>query len=102
MRTPDDRPRPHSDDPLHGVTLERILTELVDHYGWDAMGERVRVRCFTSDPSVTSSLKFLRRTPWARHKVEAMYRALLRTRARTARPRAPAPGVAAPAPNASA
>jgi uncharacterized protein (DUF2132 family) len=75
-------PRDPSRDPLHGVTLERLLTELVDHYGWQAMGERVPVRCFTSDPSVSSSLKFLRRTPWAREKVEAMYRDLVRERAR--------------------
>jgi uncharacterized protein (DUF2132 family) len=77
---PDDRPR----DPLHGVTLERMLNELVEHFGWPAMGERIRIRCFTSDPSIPSSLRFLRRTPWAREKVEAMYLFMLRERARQA------------------
>ncbi len=62
-----------SPDPLHGVTLEMILTRLVDRLGWDEMGRRIDIRCFTSDPSVSSSLKFLRRTPWARAKVEALY-----------------------------
>ena len=62
-----------SPDPLHGVTLEMILTRLVERLGWDEMGRRVDIRCFTSDPSVASSLKFLRRMPWARKKVEALY-----------------------------
>jgi uncharacterized protein (DUF2132 family) len=75
----------HPKDPLHGVTLERMLNELVSHYGWDAMGKRIAIRCFTSDPSVPSSLKFLRKTPWAREKVEAMYLSMLRERARHAR-----------------
>ena len=75
-----------SSNPMHGVTLERILNELVEHYGWNAMGQKIDIRCFNSDPSVTSSLKFLRRTPWAREKVEAMYRDLLRVRARQPRP----------------
>ncbi len=60
-------------DPLHGVTLETILTSLVAQYGWEELGERIRVNCFVSDPSVKSSLKFLRKTPWARQKVEALY-----------------------------
>jgi len=60
-------------DPLHGVTLEKIVTALVAHYGWDELGRRISIRCFTSDPSLSSSLKFLRRTPWARSKVEALY-----------------------------
>ena len=60
-------------DPLHGVTLEMILTRLVKHYGWEEMGRTVRIRCFTNDPSVKSSLQFLRRTAWARSKVEALY-----------------------------
>lgn len=60
-------------DPLHGVTLEMILTRLVDQYGWDELGDRIPVKCFTNDPSVKSSLKFLRRTPWARKKVETLY-----------------------------
>lgn len=81
MTNPSDRPR----DPLHGVTLERMLTELVEHFGWPAMGERVRVRCFTSDPSVPSSLKFLRKTPWARAKVERMYLQMVRQRAKGAK-----------------
>ena len=60
-------------DPLHGVTLEMILTQLVEHYGWEEMGRIVRIKCFTNDPSIKSSLQFLRRTPWARSKVEALY-----------------------------
>ena len=76
---------PDPRNPLHGVTLERMLTELVDHFGWAAMGERIPIRCFTSDPSVSSSLKFLRKTPWAREKVEGMYLYMLRERARQAR-----------------
>jgi uncharacterized protein (DUF2132 family) len=64
---------PGEGDPLHGVTLERIVTELVERYGWEELGKRIAIRCFTSDPSVASSLKFLRRTPWARTKVEALY-----------------------------
>jgi len=60
-------------DPLHGVTLEMILTQLVKHYGWEEMGRTVRIKCFTNDPSIKSSLQFLRRTPWARSKVEALY-----------------------------
>ena len=71
-------------NPFQGVTLERMLNELVDHFGWKTMGERVAIRCFTSDPSVSSSLKFLRKTPWAREKVEGMYLAMLRERARGA------------------
>ena len=59
-------------DPLHGVTLEMILTELVEYYGWEEMGRTVRIKCFTNDPSIKSSLQFLRRTPWARNKVEAL------------------------------
>ncbi|MFC1467909.1 VF530 family DNA-binding protein [Verrucomicrobiota bacterium] len=60
-------------NPLHGVTLEKMLNELVEHYGWDELGERIRIRCFSYDPSIKSSLKFLRKTPWARAKVEALY-----------------------------
>jgi len=69
-------------DPLHGVTLQRILEELVEHHGWDTMARRVRIRCFESEPSVKSSLTFLRKTPWAREKVEAMYVAMVRGRRR--------------------
>ena len=60
-------------NPLHGVTLERILTELEAKYGFEELARRIRIRCFTHDPSVASSLKFLRKTPWARAKVEALY-----------------------------
>jgi uncharacterized protein (DUF2132 family) len=66
------RPIP-SKDPLHGKTLESIVTELVDFYGWEQLGNMVNLRCFQLDPSVKSSLTFLRRTPWAREKVEALY-----------------------------
>lgn len=62
-----------SPDPLHGVTLERLLTELVDEFGWAELGQRIPVRCFLFDPSIKSSLVFLRRTPWARTKVEEIY-----------------------------
>jgi uncharacterized protein (DUF2132 family) len=62
-----------SNDPLHGKTLEFILTELVENVGWEHMGYLVPIRCFNHDPSIKSSLKFLRRTPWARKKVEEMY-----------------------------
>lgn len=65
-----------SKDPLHGVTLEQILNSLVDFYGWDELGQRIDIRCFNSDPSVKSSLKFLRKTPWARKQVEALYLAM--------------------------
>jgi len=60
-------------DPLHGVTLKTMLSELVERYGWEEMGKNIDIRCFTHDPSIPSSLKFLRRTPWARDKVEEMY-----------------------------
>lgn len=69
-------PNEHLNDPLHGVTLEMILTRLVERYGWDELGKRVPIRCFTNDPSIKSSLTFLRRTPWARKKVEEIYLAL--------------------------
>ena len=65
--------QPISKDPLHGVTLERLLTELVGAYGWEEMGRRIEIRCFLFDPSIKSSLTFLRKTPWARSKVEEMY-----------------------------
>jgi uncharacterized protein (DUF2132 family) len=61
-------------NPLHGKTLEMILRQLVDRYGWEEMGRRITIRCFTDNPSLTSSLKFLRTTPWARAKVERLYR----------------------------
>jgi uncharacterized protein (DUF2132 family) len=62
-----------SGDPLHGVTLKAILSELVAEFGWEELGKRIDIRCFTHAPSLASSLKFLRRTPWARDKVEEMY-----------------------------
>ena len=58
---------------LHGVTLERLLTRLVEHYGWEKLGTLINIKCFQQDPSIKSSLKFLRRTPWARTKVEQLY-----------------------------
>ena len=61
------------DNPLHGVTLEQIVTSLVDYYGWEELGKDININCFTSNPSVKSSLKFLRKTPWARKKVEDLY-----------------------------
>jgi len=76
-------------NPLHGITLERLLTSLVDHFGWDALGEQVRIRCFTDDPSIKSSLRFLRKTPWAREKVESLYLYMLREQARQARTQSP-------------
>jgi len=74
-----------SKDPLHGITLETIVTELVEHFGFPELGQQIEIRCFTTDPSITSSLKFLRRTPWARAKVESLYLFMLRERARRAR-----------------
>jgi uncharacterized protein (DUF2132 family) len=65
--------QPTPKDPLHGITLEKLLTELVERYGWEELGQRVPVRCFLFDPSIKSSLKFLRKTPWARAKVEQIY-----------------------------
>jgi uncharacterized protein (DUF2132 family) len=61
------------DNPLHGVTLEKIVTELVERYGWDGLANRININCFKSDPSIKSSLKFLRKTVWAREKVEQLY-----------------------------
>jgi uncharacterized protein (DUF2132 family) len=60
-------------NPLHGKTLEMILNHLVEHYGWEALGERINIRCFTHNPSIKSSLTFFRKTPWARKKVEELY-----------------------------
>ncbi len=65
--------QPKSNDPLHGVTLERILTELVAEFGWEEMGRRIPIRCFRFDPSIRSSLAFLRKTAWARTKVQEMF-----------------------------
>jgi uncharacterized protein (DUF2132 family) len=65
-------------NPLHGVTLEAVVTALAGHYGWEELGQRIAIRCFQSEPSVASSLKFLRKTPWAREKVEGLYLFMLR------------------------
>ncbi len=69
-------------NPLHGVTLEAMVNALVAHYGWSELGQRIPVRCFTHNPSVASSLKFLRKTPWARDKVEGLYLFMLREQRR--------------------
>jgi uncharacterized protein (DUF2132 family) len=65
--------RAQTNNPLHGITLETMLTQLVEHLGWAEMGRIIDIRCFNYDPSIKSSLQFLRRTPWARAKVEALY-----------------------------
>lgn len=68
-------PQQHSAQkhPMHGVTLKMIVTRLEKKYGWEELGNRINIKCFTNDPSISSSLKFLRRTPWAREKVEKLY-----------------------------
>jgi uncharacterized protein (DUF2132 family) len=76
---------PPSRDPLQGVTLEKMLNELLDHFGWSGLGQHISIRCFNSDPSIASSLKFLRKTPWARKKLEGLYGFMLRERKRGAR-----------------
>jgi uncharacterized protein (DUF2132 family) len=76
---------PQKRNPLHGITLERMLTELVEYGGWKGLGEQIDIRCFTSDPSISSSLKFLRKTPWARAKVENLYLYMQRQLAREAK-----------------
>jgi uncharacterized protein (DUF2132 family) len=76
--SPPDQTAIQARNPLHGLTLEAIVTALVAHYGWAGLGHRIPVRCFTSDPSMASSLKFLRKTPWARDKVEGLYLFMLR------------------------
>ena len=88
MQTPPSPPV-QARNPLHGVTLERIVTDLVACYGWSGLGERIALRCFTSDPSIASSLKFLRKTAWARDKVEGLYLFMLREAKRSGT--APAP-----------
>ena len=67
-------------NPLHSITLEKLLNELIAFYGWDNLGREIDIRCFTHDPSVSSSLKFLRRTPWARERVEALYVNMVKNR----------------------
>jgi len=78
-------------NPLHGLTLEAIVTALADHYGWERLGELVPIRCFAIDPSVGSSLKFLRKTPWAREKVESLYLFMLREQRREQQQQQPQP-----------
>jgi len=81
--TPPASPQPRN--PLHGVTLEAMLTELVAHFGWPELGARVQINSFNTDPSIRSSLTFLRKTPWAREKVEGLYLFMQREQARTRR-----------------
>jgi len=80
--TPNPVPPKQPNNPLHGMTLEAVVTALAAYYGWEGLGQRIPVRCFTSDPSVASSLKFLRKTPWAREKVESLYLFMLREQRR--------------------
>lgn len=77
----DDQPK----NPLHGLTLEAIVTALVEYYGFEELGRQIDIRCFTHEPSVASSLKFLRKTPWARAKVESLYLFVQREKARAAK-----------------
>jgi uncharacterized protein (DUF2132 family) len=78
-------PAPQARNPLHGVTLEALLTELVAHFGWAELAVQVPLRCFQSEPSINSSLKMLRKTPWAREKVESLYLYMKREQARRER-----------------
>lgn len=82
-------PQVQSRNPLHGLTLQAILTALVDRYGWADLAQRIPIRCFSTDPSIASSLKFLRKTPWAREKVESLYLFMLRDIRRAGAPHAP-------------
>jgi uncharacterized protein (DUF2132 family) len=75
-------PAPQPRNPLHGITLKAMVEALADYFGWQELGQRIPVRCFQSDPSVASSLKFLRKTPWAREKVEGLYLFMLREQKR--------------------
>jgi uncharacterized protein (DUF2132 family) len=81
-------PTPQARNPLHGITLESMLNDLVAHFGWPELGYQIHIRCFVLDPSVASSLKFLRKTPWAREKVESLYLFMRREQARTAKTQA--------------
>jgi uncharacterized protein (DUF2132 family) len=76
---------PQPRNPLHGITLEQMLHALVAHFGWPGLGQQIDIRCFNSDPSISSSLRFLRKTPWAREKVESLYLYMLREQARAGR-----------------
>ncbi len=93
--SPKPRNQPHN--PLHGLTLEAIVTALEAHYGWAELGARIPVRCFLQDPSVASSLKFLRKTPWAREKVEGLYLFMGREQLRAAKVQGQSRGGAKPA-----
>jgi uncharacterized protein (DUF2132 family) len=86
-----DNQQKQAKNPLHGVTLEAMVVHLVAEFGWEDLGERISIRCFQSDPSVKSSLKFLRKTPWARTKVESLYLASLRWAKKRARQRPDTP-----------
>jgi uncharacterized protein (DUF2132 family) len=78
-------PQKQKNNPLHGITLEQIVTQLVAHYGWPELGKQVKIGCFIDNPSVPSSLKFLRKTPWARDKVESLFLFMLREKKRAIR-----------------
>jgi uncharacterized protein (DUF2132 family) len=82
--TADASPPAQPKNPLHGMTLEAVLTALVDAYGWPGLAERIALRCFSQEPSIASSLKVLRKTPWAREKVESLYLFMLRDSRRNA------------------
>jgi len=69
----DEHKKVRKQDPLHGITLKEIVTQLEERLGWEELGKRINIKCFTNDPSISSSLKFLRKTPWARTKVEDLY-----------------------------
>ncbi len=73
MMTHEEPDKVRKQDPLHGITLKTIVTQLEEKYGWEELGKRINIKCFTNDPSINSSLKFLRKTPWARKKVEDLY-----------------------------
>ncbi len=92
----DETPDTHQRNPLHGLTLEAIVTELVAHFGWVDLGQRVAIRSFTTDPSIASSLKFLRKTPWAREKVESLFLFMRREQARAGKAELPPEPIAAP------
>jgi uncharacterized protein (DUF2132 family) len=84
---PESTPPAQPKNPLHGVTLEAMLRALVAHYGWPGLAERIALRCFSSEPSIASSLKMLRKTPWAREKLESLYLFMQRDQRRAARTR---------------
>jgi len=86
MSPPDPSAPAQPRNPLHGMTLEAVVTALVDAYGWDGLDARIPLRCFAFEPSIKSSLKFLRRTPWAREKVEGLYLFMLREQRRAGAP----------------